>query len=301
MNRQWPSLGASMVPQGFLSCLSWLVTVVFLPGGLFAQPDTAAIARQLDGLVSIESHRAWWTEVYQTDQIWRGHLTVDSLDNLNLVRVAMYFNRFGLPDKSLIGQPANAVRLVWIHNKYPRTTAWTFPLILERYRHRATTEFDLRDYYLRSLYRRQFAGEGYRTRPLGELFRTLDLNTAQRIDIPQLLTLITEEEAFLRQPVEILGTWQGDATRDTLPLAGQPLALEFQDDPIRIFRDSSGAPFLHRLYADGSHYPQLLIQPDPTQPVFRLYPQDDPVYILLDNGDLEERINGQTRVLSKKD
>lgn len=281
--------------------LLWLFTLL-LPGPcLPAQPDTAAIARQLDGLVSIESHRAWWTEVYQTDQTWRGHLTVDSLDNLNLVRVAMYFNRFGLPDKSLIGQPASAVRLVWVHCKYPRTTALAFPLILERYRHRATTEFDLRDYYLRSLYRRQFADEGYRTRPLGELFRTLDLNIAQRIDIPQLLTLISEEEAFLHQPVEILGTWQGDATRDTLPLAGQPLALEFQDDPIRIFRDTSGQWWLHRLYADRSHYPQPLIQPDPAQPVFRLYPQDDPVYILLDNGNLEERANGASRLLTRQD
>lgn len=279
----------------------WILTLVFLGGTLSAQPDTVAIARQLDNLVSIESHRAWWAEVYRVDQSHRGHLTVDSLDNLNLVKVTMYLNWFGPPDEGLIGRPAKAVWLVWVHNKYPRVRAWTFPIILERYRHQATTEFDLRDYFLRPLYLRRFADEGYRTRPMREIFQALELNTTQPIGIPELLSLLAVEEAFLQEPVEEVGTWQGAATRDTFSLDGQPLALEFKDDPIRIFRDSRGRAWLHRLYTDGSHYPQPLVQPDLSQPVFRLFPYEGPVFTILANGDLKEQSNGQIRLLVKQD
>lgn len=274
---------------------------LFLPGPcLLAQPDTTAIARQLDDLVSIESHRAWWAEVYRVDQAFRGHLTVDSLDNLNLVRVAMYFNRFGLPDKTLIGRPANAAWLVWIHNTYPRATAWAFPVILARYRQRATSEFDLRDYFLRSLYRRRFPDEGYRTRPLGELFRELELNMARTIDIPTLLIFMEEEEAFLHEPKDTLGIWQATAQNDTLALDGKPWTVSFQDDPILLFRDTRDQAWLHRLYPDGSHYPQPLIQPDSNQSAFRLFSDDGPTYIILANGNLEESDNGLTRILRKQ-
>lgn len=298
--RQWLSPGNVKDSHVFPWYLARPLILVFLPGMLFAQPDTSAIVRQLDGLVSIESHRAWWAELYRVDQAYRGHLTVDSLDNINLVKVAMYVNRFGLPDKNLIGRPANAAWLVWIHSKYPRATAWAFPIVLEQYRQREISEFSLRDYYLRSLYLRRFPDEGYRTRPLGEIFHDLELNLARTIDIVTLLSLLEEEETFLRQPFDVVGTWRAAATKDTLSLDGKPLALSFQEDPIRIFRDTSGQAWLHRLYADGSHYPQPLIQDNPAILVYRLFPEGGPVYTVLANGDLEETADGQVRIFARQ-
>ncbi|MBK7344315.1 MAG: hypothetical protein IPJ06_15210 [Saprospiraceae bacterium] len=63
--------------------LLFILILFFLAKPVHAQFDTTAIVRQLDQLVSIESHRAWWADVYKIDQSYRGHLTVDSLDNLN--------------------------------------------------------------------------------------------------------------------------------------------------------------------------------------------------------------------------
>ncbi|MBK7344316.1 MAG: hypothetical protein IPJ06_15215 [Saprospiraceae bacterium] len=212
----------------------------------------------------------------------------------------MYVNRFGPPDEDLIGRPANAVWLVWVHNKYPRATAWAFPLVLQRFQRRTISEFHLRDYHLRTLYRRHFPDEGYRTRPLAEIFRDLKLNTARTIDIQKLIFLLAEDEALLNSPMDILGTWQGNSTKDTLALDGKPLAFSFQEDPIRIFRDTNGQAWLHRLYTDGSHYPQPLLQPDPNRSVFRLFPDNGPTYFILTNGDLEEAADGQMKILSRQ-
>jgi hypothetical protein len=78
--------------------------LVFILGyiTLFSQIDTVEISKTINALTSIEQHTAFWKEIERTDQKYRGIYTVDSIDDLNLVKSSMYFNKFGYPNRENI-------------------------------------------------------------------------------------------------------------------------------------------------------------------------------------------------------
>jgi hypothetical protein len=248
--------------------MSEFKVVLFILAGLcwpmasFCQIDTLAIARELDHLDDIESHRAFWKQIRDRDQEFRGHQTVEAIDELNLVAASMYYNRFGIPKKSDLGSYASTISMVWIHNRSTVVDAMTFPLVLGRFLAHDLDEKTMREYHLRVKYQRQFEDKGYLSKPLPEIFKALDLNVSPHIDIAGLLTELATYRTFNAQPKTILGTWKSPDIDKTYSLNDAPYQVTYKGGVVEIYRLDSGQYYYNVLYEDNSFDPAELIPLD---------------------------------------
>jgi hypothetical protein len=266
----------------------------------FGQVDVIKIDTEIASLQSIEDHQSFWKSIYEIDQTYRGEDTVDSLDILNLLKISSYFNRFGFPDPNIMGSESRIISTIWIHNKYPQVDLYTFRIILAGHKKGLINEFDLRDYHLKSMYKRVFPDDGNKTRPLSEIFKCLSIDLSPKIDLDSLLSIYRQQENFLKEEKNIIGTWQANSSSKTYDLNGNPFHVEFQDDPIIIFQSTDQQYYFQRLYADGSHYPQKLFLNKEFSKRFYLYERGDFWFEILPTGDLLEKQEGKKSILKKK-
>ncbi|MEZ5058366.1 MAG: hypothetical protein R2879_15125 [Saprospiraceae bacterium] len=268
--------------------------------GALGQTDIRKIDAEIASLQSIEDHQSFWKEMYEIDQTYRGPNTVDSLDKLNLIKACSYFNHFGYPDPKTIGPEASIISTIWIHNKYPKVDLYTFRIILAGHKKKWIDEFDLRDYYLKSMYGRVFPDNGNKSKPLSEIFKSLKIDLSNTIDLDSLLTIYQQQEDFLKEEKITVGIWQAKSYSKTYYLNGSPFKVEFLDDPIIIFQATDQQYYFQRLYSDGSHFPQVLFLKEEFPNRYYLYKQGEVWFEILASGDLLEKQEGKEKILEMK-
>jgi hypothetical protein len=227
-----------------------------------AQVDTIAIAKRLEQLTDLESHKAFWSDIRHRDQEFRGHQAVEAIDELNLVTVSMYYNRFGIPRAADLGNHASIISTVWIHNRSTVVDAMTFPLVLGRFLSGELDEKTLREYQIRVLYHRKFDDNGHLTKPLPQLFMELKLNVSRHIDIAKLLTTFEEYHTFKSQTKILIGTWKTPDISRSYQLNDSPYDVTFTGDLVEIYRLDSGTYYYNALHSDTSYDPAELIPLD---------------------------------------
>ena len=201
--------------------------------------DTIKAKIRIQNLNDIKSHKDFWKNIEYIDQFYRGSKAVDSIDANNIILVSYYLNKFGYPERSLLGNPSSIISMVWIHSKYSSINKLTFPIILQGYLKKEITEKDLRTYYIRNLYLEKFNDNGFRFKPLKELFQALEVNVEKKINIKK----IVEELDYynnLKKSKIVIGQWK----------------MEYYD--VQIFKGSNNQYFFQKLYRDGSYEPKLL-------------------------------------------
>ena len=201
--------------------------------------DTIKAKIRIQNLNDIKSHKDFWKNIEYIDQFYRGSKAVDSIDANNIILVSYYLNKFGYPERSLLGNPSSIISMVWIHSKYSSIDKLTFPIILQGYLKKEITEKDLRTYYIRNLYLEKFNDNGFRFKSLKELFQALELNVEKNINIKK----IVEELDYynnLKKSKIVIGQWK----------------MEY--DIVQIFKGSNNQYFFQKLYRDGSYEPKLL-------------------------------------------
>ena len=227
-----------------------------------AQIDTVQIKKEINSLKTQEDHAAYLQEIYTTDQKYRGSLTDFNIDKLNLIKSLYYFNIHGYPLRERLGRCIGAITLPYVHNSFPKVHLLSFPIIMEGYRINEIDEITFREYYLGNLYRRKFGYKQYkiddpnnkvRNGLISDLLKILNPKTKGPINVDKVLKTYANQEEQLNDIKEIIGTWGENK----------------QGSDVRIFIDSNGDYYYHKLYNDRSHYPQKLQLEGPLK--FRLY------------------------------
>lgn len=265
----------------------------------FSQIDTTDINTKVNRLKTLEDHKAYLSEIYESDQSHRGKNTDDALDKLNLIKSCIYFNRFGHPSKEKIGRPAGALRIVWIHIKYPQVDKYTFPMIMEGYKAKEITEEDFREYYFNSIYSNEFSDKDHHTKPIGELLKKLKPNIKRPINISRVLELFKEEENFLKEKRNIIGMWQRETKYDTLPFNNDVIVNEIIYDPVQLFRDTNSDTYFYNLYSDGSGYPEKLTPSTKSKNRYYKYSEASGIYLeVMGDGTLKMQSGDDSIILN---
>ena len=252
-----------------------------------SQIDTTSIYKEINSIKSLLDHKKFWKQVKRDDQRFRGGLTNDSIDCLNLIKCCVYLNKFGYPDSQTLGSDSRIISYVWIHNKFPQTDLLTFPIIMEGFRNKQIDEDDFRNYYLRSIYKHQFADEDYKIIEISALLKKLKPPISRPINITAVLELIEKEQEFLNKTHSELGIWYGKPKYDTLYLNNNPVINDLTSTPIRLFQDIDGSYYYHKLHNDRSHYPQKLIKSKQRKNTFKLFKEQSSYLEIEETGDLK--------------
>lgn len=251
----------------------------------FGQFDTLRIELEIMSIKDRDDHLKFWDNIYELDQKYRGSQTVDSIDFDNLLRVCMYFNRFGYPEKNWAGEKCHIISYVWIHNPTPKVSQYAFPIVFNGYLNKIFEDKTLRSYFLRVPYNRKYADNKHLSDPLGEVLKKLEMNISPRIDIQLLIETQKEEQAFLKANHKVLGIWRGETRYDTLYYQGKPIVNTYEDSPKRIFQDQKGAFHFQKIYDDGSYFPRQLFKDNNEK--LRFFKNSLDYYVILANGTLK--------------
>jgi hypothetical protein len=235
---------------------------------------------------SIADHKKFWKQIYADDQEYRGKLSNDSIDCLNLIKCCIYLNKFGYPERDILGKESQIISYVWIHNKYPETDFLTFPIIMEGFRTKQIEEENFKNYYLRSIYKNKYYDHNYKEKSITELLKKLKLRISKPIDINEVIKTFQKEQQFLKQSHIEIGIWNGQTKYDTLYLNDKPIINDVTNSPIRIFK-SSNDYYYHRLYEDKSHYPQMLIEIPNKNYMYKLDENDKSYLQIEEDGSLK--------------
>ena len=275
----------------------FLLLFITLNTNLFSQIDTTKFIGEVNSIVTNADHERFWNEIYFKDQTFRGRKSNDTIDIINLIKSSLYFNKFGFPDKNIVGDKTYIISSVWGNNKFPEVNKYTFPIIFEGYKLNIIDEKEYR-YLFSSLYKRISSDNGYKEKPLDELYSLLGLNLKKKIDINTLIKIFEEESCFLYSNNKFIGKWKEKAILDSNKKNGKIKTKKNYGNSILIFQSEDGNYFFKYLLMDRSHYPQQIFQTDKSLQKFYLFHGKEDYIEILKNGDLKMVFNDNTTFYS---
>ncbi len=225
----------------------------------WGQVDTTLLFERVNQLNDVESHMEFWEEIYRADQKHRGEQTVDSVDIANLILCSYYINKFGFPPKRLFGAKSKIITLVWIHNRFPGLDKLTFPIILSGFSAGEISEVDLRGYYLRTMYMRQFDDQGYLDKALKVIFKELALNISSKINVEEVLSEFNNCLDFEHGRKFIIGKWKEEDVYTVYHFDNDSIVNQVRQPVVTIFKSEDEKFYLNYGYSDHSHFPQELV------------------------------------------
>jgi hypothetical protein len=217
--------------------------------------DTLELKNEIDQISNKEGIQAYLDHLFEMDQAYRGRQTNGSLDYRHLLSVSYFINRFGYPKREDFGRSANALWLVWIHNKHSELSRLAFPIILKGFQAREISEEELRTYFLKGLYQSKFVDEHYRSLPLNELFSICEVASGEQIDIQKMIAAKQQVDHFYQLPVKWEQYYKARNTSNTYTMKGHEVEAIVEGETIRLFALENGSIYLHRLLIDGSSEP----------------------------------------------
>ncbi|MDQ3017053.1 MAG: hypothetical protein M3R25_10110 [Bacteroidota bacterium] len=229
-------------------------------GICFAQPDTVLIKQKIDALQTPEAKKIFLNELLTIDQSSRGEDVKVSQDIDNLVAIAYYLNSYGLPEKSVYGDAYRIFPIIFVHTSYDALSKLVFPLVRIPFQSKYISETQLRTYYLRPMYERQFENEDYKTIPLDKLYSELTLNTSDHIHIPTLVSTINEIIAFKKAKKTEIMKFKAPFHEKEVNVNGNKVMIAIKTSPAQIFTLEDGRIFFHKISIDRPYEPQELTQ-----------------------------------------
>lgn len=219
------------------------------------QIDTSAVKLHIESLSSFAAKKQFLINIYDEDQKYRGPQTNDSLDYIHLIAVSFYVNAFGYPAEKDFGQYAAAPWLVWVHQKYSEIDKISFPVIRNGFLSGQIKEYDLRTYFLRTLYQRKFDDAGYKTMPLKDLFKVCDVHITNKIAIAQIIQKQAEINLFNQLEIKNISQWKVEDKVKSYSYNNKPVTTKLEGPTIKLFEMADNKKYLLHVYADGSGEP----------------------------------------------
>lgn len=234
---------------------------MWLQGGLlFAQLDTTSLKKRVTSINTAREHFEFWEYIHNRDQELRRSSAILQIDQENLIQVAYYLNLFGYPDPAIAGKKSSIINYVWIHNRSFELKKITFPIIHQAYLSQTINEKDLREYFLRVLYQRYFDDGGNYSRPLGTIFKELEVNLSGRINIPELMDMLVNYNKFIEEKKDTIGIWRSANYLDTFLVANKKIIKKIQGNTAMIYKSEDHKIYFMNVYKDSSYDPAELVE-----------------------------------------
>jgi len=264
-----------------------IVSLFILQAG-YSQPDTLSLKNQVDKIFTEKNHQDFWDFIYDRDQNMFTSDRIEEINIENLILVSYYFNKFGYPDFTVLGDKSKIINMVWVHNKYYEIKKLTYPIILQGYLKKAITEFNLREYYLRILYKRYYDDHGNMTKPLSQLYKELEPNLSNQIDIQKIIESYSKNEKYFNQRKQLIGTWKSEDLVYNGSLNGDPYSHNIPGGRVTIYVMPDGKYFFEPMLDGQSHDPIELKVIDESNMTFQFSQiQSSKSYQITKGGDLQ--------------
>jgi hypothetical protein len=263
------------------------MVLILLVKTVHSQPDTLALKKQVENIYTEKNHQDFWEFIYDRDQNMFQSDRIEAINLENLILVSYYFNKFGYPDFNVLGDKSKIINLVWVHNKYYEIKKITYPIILQGYLKKGITEFNLREYYLRILYKRYFDDHGNMTKPLSQIYKELAPNLSSQIDVREILKIYSSNEKYFSQEKKITGMWKSEDLVYNGFLKGDLYSHSISGGRVTIYKMPDGKYFFESLYPWQSVDPEELKPANDSNTVFQFAnAQSLKYYQITKDGDL---------------
>ncbi len=233
--------------------ISVFVLICFFSVDLSAQLDTAKLRQMVPSTTELYAQKHFWDFIDQRDQDSRRSPMIERMDEENLIMACYYFNAFGYPDFRRLGERANIINMVWVHNRYVDVDRLTAPIIMEGYAKGAISEETYREYYLRVLYQRSYDDHRNETEPIDTLYKMLGLTISSHIPVDSVLACMDRNRLLEADTANVIGTWYMEAMKDTILFHGKQMLVNQKQIPIRIFQTSDQRYYLKFYFPDNSN------------------------------------------------
>ena len=220
-----------------------------------AQFDTIALKQRVNEIHTEKNHTAFWDFIFERDQNMFQSDRIEVINFENLILVSHYLNKFGYPDIDVLGEKARIINMVWLHNKYFQIKKLSYPIILQGYLKKAISEFNLRDYFLRTLYQRSFDDHGHMTKPLSQIYKELEPKMSNYIDVQGLVDFYLERENYFNQDKILIGKWKSEEIEYSGTLNENLYSRILPGAKVTIYQLPDGNYFFEPLYDGQSHDP----------------------------------------------
>ena len=220
-----------------------------------SQLDTLILKKMVDEIRTEKNHADFWEFIFERDQNMFQSEQLEEMNIENLVLVSYYLNKFGYPDVGILGDKAKIINMVWVHNKYADVKKLTYPIILQGYLKKEISEFNLRDYFLRILYQCYFDDHGHMTKPLNQIYKELEPNLTNQIDVQAFTKYFTEQERYFNEEKNVVGTWNSDDIQYEGTLNGSFYTHKIPGSKVVIFKMNDGKYFFQTLVTGQSIEP----------------------------------------------
>jgi len=251
-----------------MNIIGIFVFITLVCGTLHAQIDTIKLKKLVPTSKEIFEHKHFWDYIHQRDQEMRKSPIIQAIDRENLILVSYYYNTFGYPDYRRIGEEANIINMVWVHNNPNEVKKLTAPIIIEGFKQQGILENSYRDYYLRILYQRQFEDHGYKTKPLDSIYEELGIHAANKISIEEIINGFEEFDILVSDTALIIGNWLTPTIIDTNEFQGKMMISTIKGTRVQIFQTSQQKLYLKYYYSDNSIDPIELERSQRDQNIF---------------------------------
>lgn len=251
-----------------MSKVSILIISALFCGTLHAQLDTIKLKKLVPTSKEIFDHKHFWDYIHQRDQEMRKSPIIETIDRENLILVCYYYNTFGYPDYQRIGEEANIINMVWVHNNPNHVKKLTAPIIIEGYNQKGISENTYRDYYVRILYQRKFEDHGYKTKPLISVYEELGIHASDKISILEIINGFNEFDILRSDTAIIIGNWLTPTIIDTNEFQGKMLISTIKGTRVQIYQTSKQKLYLAYYYSDHSGDPIELERSPQHQSIF---------------------------------
>ena len=225
---------------------------------IHSQVDTNKLKGLVPGNYDLIKHKEFWNYIYKRDQDMRNSPKIETIDEENLILVSYYFNHFGYPDNLRIGNKANIINMVWVHNRYTEIDKICAPILMEGYRQKAIKEELYREYYLRGLYQTKFDDDGYKSKSLESLYNELDIHAATKLPIELIVMKFQEFQNLESDTAQIIGTWLTPSYSDTNEINGKLMIAKTESIRVSIYQSSNQKLYLKYYYSDNFKEPTEL-------------------------------------------
>ena len=153
---------------------------------------------------------------------------------------------------------------------------------------KAITEFNLRDYFLRILYQRYFDDHDHMIKPLSQIYKELEPNVSNHIDVQGFVDFYLERENYFNQNKILIGKWKSDEIEYSGTLNENPFSRILPGAKVTIYHLPDGKYFFEPLYDGQSHDPIELKAVDNSKLNFQFeFYKTQNWYQIQENGDLE--------------
>jgi len=253
-----------------------------------SQFDTIALKQRVNEIHTEKNHTDFWDFIFERDQNMFHSDRIEVINFENLILVSHYLNKFGYPDIDVLGEKAKIINMVWLHNKYFQIKKLTYPIILQGYLKKAISEFNLRDYFLRILYQRYSDDHGHMTKPLSQIYKELEPNVSNYIDVQGFVDFYLEREKYFNLNKILIGKWKSEDIEYSGTLNENPFTRILPGAKVTIYQLPDGKYFFEPLYDQQSHDPIELKAVDDSKLNFQFeFYQTQNWYQIQENGDLE--------------